>query len=190
MKTPACWKDQFAESEKWIKPTAGPRSRISVRLSEPGREWRILLRIFLKLKLTVAVWAERGSGMWKIPLFYLNRILNFNSESITRIIVWDSRKLKRNQICRRKIPPVLRLVGPGIICLDHHLAPIWRLFTTSPGQTCLLIKHLHFGLRIHLETNLGTSWTNLWQNLISALLSLSNVIGSWVSVWTGGRKIK
>ena len=138
------------------------------------------------------VWpCERGSGMWKIPLFYLNRILNFNSESITRIIVWNSRKLKRNQICRRKIPPVLRLVGPGIICLDHHLAPIWRLFTTSPVPSCLLIKHLHFGLRIHLETNLGTSWTNLWQNLISALLSLSNVIGSWLSVWTGGnRKIK
>ena len=108
---------------------------------------RILLRIFLKLKLSLAGWlwcpCERGSGMWKIPLFYLNRILNFNSESITRIIVWDSRKLKRNQICRRKIPPVLRLVGPGIICLDHHLGPIWRLFSTSPGQPWLLIKHLH-----------------------------------------------
>ena len=185
MKTPGWREDHFLESEKWIKPTAGPRSyQYHWDGASPSCQWGILLRKYFSLAGWLLCPCERGSGMWKIPLFYLNRILNFNSESITRIIVWDSRKLKRNQICRRKIPPVLRLVGPGIICLDHHLAPIWRLFTTSPAQTCLLIKHLHFGLRIHLETNLGTSWTNLWQNLISALLSLSNVIGSWVSVWT------
>ena len=119
---------------------------VNITQMKPVRQSGKWWRIFLEFRLSLAGWVcpcERGSGMWKIPLFYLNRILNFNSESITRIIVWDSRKLKRNQICRRKIPPVLRLVGPGIICLDHHLAPIWRLFSTSPVQTYLLIKHSH-----------------------------------------------
>ena len=55
------------------------------------------------LNFSFCLWVKREevgcSGMWKISLFYLNRILNFNSESITRIIVWNSRKLKRNQIC-------------------------------------------------------------------------------------------
>ena len=31
---------------------------------------------------------SRDPRMWKISLFYLNRILNFNSESITGIILY------------------------------------------------------------------------------------------------------
>ena len=97
------------------------------RQYNPGSQWREenILKFCQSLAGRLfSVWAERGSGMWKIPLFYLNRILNFNSESITRIIV-----------CCMKFRKIEK--SPNLWCSrqssDHRLGWGWK-----PGIICLL----------------------------------------------------
>ena len=125
MKTPGWREDHFLESEKWIKPTAGPRSyQYHWDGASPSCQWGILLRKYFSLAGWLLCPCERGSGMWKIPLFYLNRILNFNSESITRIIV-----------CCMKFRKIEK--SPNLWCSrqssDHRLGWGWK-----PGIICLL----------------------------------------------------
>ena len=99
------------------------------------------------LNFSFCLWVKREevgcSGMWKISLFYLNRILNFNSESITRIIVccMKFRKIEKspNLWCSRQSSDHRLGWGwkPGIICLlgrDVLLVSVARAAGCSTGD--------------------------------------------------------
>ena len=89
----------------------------------------------------------RGSRTWKISLFYLNRILNFNSESITRIIVccMKFRKIEKspNLWCSRQSSDHRLGWGwkPGIICLLGRDVLLVSVARAAPLAT-LSVRHI------------------------------------------------
>ena len=117
--------------------------------------WNIFIKIFSQFRGEMrerrgavrcgvcAGLSGRGSRTWKISLFYLNRILNFNSESITRIIVccMKFRKIEKspNLWCSRQSSDHRLGWGwkPGIICLlgrDVLLVSVARAAGCSTGD--------------------------------------------------------
>ena len=115
--------------------------------------WNIFIKIFSQFRErwesgeelcgVCAGLSGRGSRTWKISLFYLNRILNFNSESITRIIVccMKFRKIEKspNLWCSRQSSDHRLGWGwkPGIICLLGRDVLLVSVARDSPLATLL-----------------------------------------------------
>ena len=147
-------------------------------------------------------WMWWGSGTWKISLFYLNRILNFNSDSITRIIVWNSRKLKKKPnlsgpSSKTKLTEILCLVvgsknnlSSSTITCSYRQVPQY----TTKDKRYLLISsdkccwNIHI-LWVHFGAILECVGANC-QSLISAILSVSNIIDCWCLARRGNNQIK
>ena len=121
-------------------------------------------------------WMWWGSGTWKISLFYLNRILNFNSDSITRIIVWNSRKLKKKPnlsgpSSKTKLTEILCLVvgsknnlSSSTITCSYHQVPRY----TTKDRRYLLISSDKCS-----ET--FTFYGSIWEQFLSVLEQIVRV---------------